>query len=489
MAAGTKIQLRLGDRVVAEVAFRDGELRIGRMKENELVINNLAVSRFHAVLRRVGEAYEIEDLGSENGTYVAGTPVRGTAQVPPGAPISIGKHVLTILAGGEGEPQLPRTGRSDAWDAAQTYFAPELAPRGSAVSAAELSEALVDDADDEDALVAEVVEEGAAAGRGAAPETVRPPAASLDLPDPEGRFAFGEEDLVVGPGPDPGPILLPAAEFDISASESGAGASGPQTSAERGGETALFDFAASDDLGLSEPSLARALVGRPGERPAQAPAPAETLYAGLIVQRGGKVERVVPFSGTELIVGRGPTCDLVLSTAGISRRHARFVREGESLRVLDLGSANGLRVHGERVAEHVLQLGDVVGIDDYALTFVLDREPLDQAVRSASVATAAGSGGHRTVLHSAPFASMPERDLVTESDEEDHPADVEKELEIVAALVGSAASGLAQGAGGNMVVELVLGGESLPAALRSLLRELGTQELRLPVELRIRRRS
>ena len=56
MAAGTKIQLRLGDRVVAEVAFRDGELRIGRMKENELVINNLAVSRFHAVLRRVGEA-------------------------------------------------------------------------------------------------------------------------------------------------------------------------------------------------------------------------------------------------------------------------------------------------------------------------------------------------------------------------------------------------------------------------------------------------
>ena len=72
MAAGTKVQLRLGDRVVTEVAFRDGELRIGRMKENELVINNLAVSRFHAVLRRVGEVYEIEDLGSENGTYVAG---------------------------------------------------------------------------------------------------------------------------------------------------------------------------------------------------------------------------------------------------------------------------------------------------------------------------------------------------------------------------------------------------------------------------------
>ena len=68
MAAGTKVQLRLGERVVAEVSFRSDELRIGRMKENDLIINNLAVSRFHAVLRRAGDGFEIEDLGSENGT-------------------------------------------------------------------------------------------------------------------------------------------------------------------------------------------------------------------------------------------------------------------------------------------------------------------------------------------------------------------------------------------------------------------------------------
>ena len=56
MAAGTKVQLRLGERVVAEVSFREDALRIGRMKENDLVINNLAVSRFHAVLHREGVA-------------------------------------------------------------------------------------------------------------------------------------------------------------------------------------------------------------------------------------------------------------------------------------------------------------------------------------------------------------------------------------------------------------------------------------------------
>ena len=78
-----------------------------------------------------------------------------------------------------------------------------------------------------------------------------------DLPGSpaEGRFAFGEDELVVGPGSEAAPILLPAAEFDISASESGA--SVPPTSAERGDETALFDFAPRKDLGVSEPSLAR----------------------------------------------------------------------------------------------------------------------------------------------------------------------------------------------------------------------------------------
>jgi predicted component of type VI protein secretion system len=197
---------------------------------------------------------------------------------------------------------------------------------------------------------------------------------------------------------------------------------------------------------------------------------------------------VVPFHGTELVVGRGPTCDLVLSTAGISRRHARFVREADRLRVFDLGSANGIRVNGERATEQVLELGEVVSIDDYALTFVLDREPLDQVVRSAAAASPAGPAGHRTVLHDAPLASMPERDLVTESDDDGHAADVEKELEIVAARATGRPLDLSQISGTDWVVEVVLATEGLPPELRAVLRERDAQELRLPAELRIRRR-
>jgi predicted component of type VI protein secretion system len=428
MAAGTKVQLRLGDRVVAEVAFHGDELRIG-------------------------------------------------------------EHVLAVSVGGEEDAQAARTGESDAWDAARTYFAPERAPRSRAASIADIGEILFASTGEEDAaLVAEAAEAGAASAAPvrAAPHAVRRPATSLDLPDPEGRFAIREEDLVGGQRPDEASILPQFSECDFSGSDSAT--SVPFASVELAGETTLFDFAASHDLGLSEPSLARALVGGK-DAPAQAAEVAGPLYAGLIVVRAGKLERVVPFDGAELVVGRGPTCDLVLSTAGISRHHARFVREAGGVRVLDLDSANGLRVNGERATEHVLQLGDVVAIDDYALTLVFDREPLDQAVRSAAAPSSEGSAGQPTALHSAPFASMPERDLVTESDDEDHFWDLEKELEIVSRVAPTTAGGPSRSAGTDFVVEVVLGSDGVPPALRAVLLELGAQELRLPAELRIRRRS
>jgi ABC-type multidrug transport system ATPase subunit len=53
------------------VPFRD--LRIGRTPDNDLVLDDLLVSRHHAVLREsAAGGYEIADLGSQNGTFVNG---------------------------------------------------------------------------------------------------------------------------------------------------------------------------------------------------------------------------------------------------------------------------------------------------------------------------------------------------------------------------------------------------------------------------------
>jgi len=47
-------------------------LRIGRAADNEVVVSDLSVSRYHAELRRERTGFEIADLGSHNGTFVNG---------------------------------------------------------------------------------------------------------------------------------------------------------------------------------------------------------------------------------------------------------------------------------------------------------------------------------------------------------------------------------------------------------------------------------
>ncbi len=62
---------------------RVSELRqftIGRTQENDILINDFAISRSHALVELRGESYYLKDLGSSNGTYVNGKLIddRGT---------------------------------------------------------------------------------------------------------------------------------------------------------------------------------------------------------------------------------------------------------------------------------------------------------------------------------------------------------------------------------------------------------------------------
>jgi pSer/pThr/pTyr-binding forkhead associated (FHA) protein len=487
MAAGTKVQLRLGDRVVAELPFEGAELRVGRMKDNELVINNLAVSRFHAVLRRVGDTFEIEDLGSENGTFVEGNAVRGKTPLLPGAAITIGIHEL-VLRGPEAPVRPPPAAQAVAWDAAQTQL---LGGRAAPSGAEEEAVAVAMEPDRDDEGAAEAIEAGDEIRR--LGESVMRAPKSLDLPDREGLFDVDEDELAL-------PSALPplaarmsvepiAAELldELAVPEPLAAAPVPH---ETGAGTALFDFGLADDLGLSEGSLMKAARGRPAEaRPATsadldtdtAPPAAPAQHAGLIVEHAGKVERVVGWSEATLIVGRAPDCGLVLAGSGVSRRHARLEREGETFRVSDLGSANGIRVNGRRVESATLTVGDVIGIDEFTVTFVLDREPVDGVVRAKQ---ASGGDARRATAFVAPTtgAAIPERDLVLEEDSA--AVEAEKELELSAML----AAPRKEDAAAAWRFEVAVAMEKLPASLKRALAALGEDELRLPAELRLVRK-
>jgi pSer/pThr/pTyr-binding forkhead associated (FHA) protein len=83
--------------------------------------------------------------------------------------------------------------------------------------------------------------------------------------------------------------------------------------------------------------------------------------------RGGLISERALHQG-ELTLGRTPENDVVLSGNTVSRRHARLFLEGPTLRVADLGSANGVIVDDRLIREPtIIDEGSEVRIGEYRL--------------------------------------------------------------------------------------------------------------------------
>ena len=92
-----KLVIFLDDKVLKEVALNKDRITLGRRPHNDVVIDNLAVSGEHAVLLREGEGYVVQDLGSTNGSYINGKPVK-RAPFREGDSLDIGKYTLRLLS-------------------------------------------------------------------------------------------------------------------------------------------------------------------------------------------------------------------------------------------------------------------------------------------------------------------------------------------------------------------------------------------------------
>src|SRR6478609_6414628 len=88
-----ELVLKLGDNVLQNYVFDKDVMSIGRSRDNDIVVENLSVSRNHARIRRQNGKYILTDLNSANGTYVNGVKVSKTEIVNDDV-ISVGKHRL-----------------------------------------------------------------------------------------------------------------------------------------------------------------------------------------------------------------------------------------------------------------------------------------------------------------------------------------------------------------------------------------------------------
>jgi len=119
--------------------------------------------------------------------------------------------------------------------------------------------------------------------------------------------------------------------------------------------------------------------------------------------------RLVPASGAAIdvssdsaLVGRDPTCDVVVSDGSVSRKHARLERRGEAWHVVDQGSANGTFVDSQRIVETALHSGQELRFG--AVPFTVEIEGADDDTGATIVQSAMPEV---TVIQSEPLIPRP----------------------------------------------------------------------------------
>lgn len=95
-----KLSLMFEEKIMKEVPVGSRPVSIGRSPDNDLPVDNLAVSNYHARVYFEGSRLVVEDLDSLNGTFVNDLRVE-RATLHDGDSIWIGKHHIKVDATGD----------------------------------------------------------------------------------------------------------------------------------------------------------------------------------------------------------------------------------------------------------------------------------------------------------------------------------------------------------------------------------------------------
>jgi pSer/pThr/pTyr-binding forkhead associated (FHA) protein len=89
--------LKFKETALKEIQLEKERTTIGRKEDNDIVIDNQAVSGHHAQILREGDDFFIEDLGSLNGTFVNGFKIT-KYELFKGDSILVGLHSLDFIS-------------------------------------------------------------------------------------------------------------------------------------------------------------------------------------------------------------------------------------------------------------------------------------------------------------------------------------------------------------------------------------------------------
>src|SRR3954452_8807038 len=158
------------------------------------------------------------------------------------------------------------------------------------------------------------------------------------------------------------------------------------------------------------------------------------MQAVLVMFRADGERRSFSIARDMTVIGRREDCDLRIPLGDISRKHCRIVRDGEMLKLEDLGSSNGTFLNAHRVQEALLSPGDSIQVGPVVFVLQVDGEPADDELSPVTmeVASSAGANGSLDEMDelltpdddagSRVTASTEEPDLLEEVSDEDAPA-------------------------------------------------------------------
>lgn len=83
------------------------------------------------------------------------------------------------------------------------------------------------------------------------------------------------------------------------------------------------------------------------------------------------------FSKSEISIGRSPDNDLVIMDDNASKKHAKIIRSGIRVQLVDLGSSNGTFINGQKIDESEIQSDDKIRFGDSEFVFDLVHRGFD----------------------------------------------------------------------------------------------------------------
>jgi len=98
------------------------------------------------------------------------------------------------------------------------------------------------------------------------------------------------------------------------------------------------------------------------------------------VALNGRPLKSYKFNQQSVIVGRDPSCDVVLDNTGVSRQHLKFeLGAAGHYSVVDLDSANGSLIHGHPLKKDYLANNDVIQVAKFTLLINLESDQRDSS--------------------------------------------------------------------------------------------------------------